>query len=874
MHKIRKTVGIDLGTTNSVIALLDPTDSTILVGRDAQGHAIFPSVVGSMPADSRPVVGHAAAALKGQNEAAVSSIKRFMGLDRAFRIGQEALQPPEVSARILRHLRDIMAGTLNDSRYVLDSAIITMPAYFNHEQIEATRQAGELAGFEVVELLHEPTAAAIYYAWLQAHGDATYLVYDLGGGTFDVSIIRKRFDDYEVLGVSGDPFLGGDDFDKLLAQLVAGRQCSVGSDEFGLLVHVAERIKIHLSSQERIDDVQKRLSAAGFHLASGHWPVTTISRADFNRLIRDKVDRTIDCCQEALRRARERAGIRLSEIDHVMLVGGSSRIPLVRDTVRTAFCNPALPEHARNPEPILSEPDLCVAYGAALRGAIHGTHYRFPNLQRARSFLPDLDFGMGLEEPSLDLELHLASPVNVRDTANALVGSVRGAGAAEVRHGGCLRVLALASGAQTEAILGQDGGFTHRLELQPETDNLLELTLCDNAGRELIRVPLTIRHRSDARPLGAAVLVTQILTKPLAIEVLGRQRQRVKQIIAPVGAPLPGRFTCTCRTVDQAGRIVVPIFEENRVIKRIVISDLDRSLPIGSPVDVELSIDVRHTIEVRVLVLQAGRAESATIEGPPPPHSPPREEIAETLRQIEQVLPQFSGGYRARMRAQVTRLQHDLDEALRYEDEPKAIQRMAELRDVRDQLVYRRGQALDPPWVKFEQLVKDCLDLAGTVAEQIRGDRENLAAPIHAQRKYAEQAYEEENQALYRECWNSLERYAGQLVQLLRDRHPEPQAPMLSRPIWLEARDAVEQFRTHLAEVWKRARTKRLPDLEKRLSEVAVQAKGLTQRLKDDPAAAVREVRRLRARIYKFEQRLDELPTAPAGDDTGLLEGL
>ena len=100
---------------------------------------------------------------------------------------------------------------------LLDSAIITMPAYFNHNQIEATRQAGELAGFEVVELLHEPTAAAIYYSWVENHGDAIYLVYDLGGGTFDVSIIRRRLGDYEVLSVSGDPFLGGDDFDRLLA---------------------------------------------------------------------------------------------------------------------------------------------------------------------------------------------------------------------------------------------------------------------------------------------------------------------------------------------------------------------------------------------------------------------------------------------------------------------------------------------------------------------------------------------------------------------------------------------------------------------------------------------------------------------------------
>src|SRR5205807_8985290 len=148
---------------------------------------------------------------------------------------------------------DMLARTLNDPRQLLDSAIITMPAYFNHNQIEATRQAGELAGYEVVELLHEPTAAAVYYSWLGGHGDATYLVYDLGGGTFDVSIIRKRFDDYEVLSVSGDPFLGGDDFDRLLAShlqqsVSQGRDLNFdlttpeGAANFAALVRAAEGI--------------------------------------------------------------------------------------------------------------------------------------------------------------------------------------------------------------------------------------------------------------------------------------------------------------------------------------------------------------------------------------------------------------------------------------------------------------------------------------------------------------------------------------------------------------------------------------------------------------------------------------------------------
>src|SRR5262249_47531669 len=155
-------------------------------------------------------------------------------------------------------------------------------------------------------------------------------------------------------------------------------------------------------------------------------------------------------------------------------------------------------------------------------------------------------------------------------------------------------------------------------------------------------------------------------------------------------------------------------------------------------------------------------------------------------------------------RTELARLAKDLDEALRYDDEPKAIQRMAELRNMLDQLRYRRGQVLDPPWQRFEELVKDCLQLADSVAQQSGENRKQLAAPIDTQRKYAEQAYEEENQSLYRECWDRIERYAGQLVQLLRHHRPEIDEPPPQRPVHIEAQQAVHQFRARLADVWKR----------------------------------------------------------------------
>src|SRR5579884_1615001 len=369
---IRKTVGVDLGTTNSVIALLDPVDAALVTGRDEQDRMTFPSVVGWHPGQQRLVAGRAAVVLRdpdgsdGPLTLPLASVKRHMGLDRRFPLGPHSLSPEEASAQVLRLLRDVLARTLSDPRFLLDAAIITMPAYFNHNQIEATRQAGELAGFEVVELLHEPTAAAIYYAWVENHGDATYLVYDLGGGTFDVSVIRRRLGDYEVLSVSGDPFLGGDDFDRLLASWLIDRgtwrtdagepdraalqalfdpATPDGAPRFASLVQVAERVKCELSDAERVERYVPGLvrDAEGRALSLE----AVVERTAFDDLIRAKVDRTVDCCREALARAREKAGLRLSDIDHVILVGGSSRVPLVRSTVREAFCNPDLGERAR-----------------------------------------------------------------------------------------------------------------------------------------------------------------------------------------------------------------------------------------------------------------------------------------------------------------------------------------------------------------------------------------------------------------------------------------------------------------------------------------------------------------------------------------------
>jgi hypothetical protein len=583
-----------------------------------------------------------------------------------------------------------------------------------------------------------------------------------------------------------------------------------------------------------------------------------VERSIFHRLIRDKVDRTIECCRDALSRARERTGLSLSDIDYVILVGGSSRVPLVRDTVRAAFCNADLAEHVRNLDPLLHEPDLCVAYGAALRAATHGTRYLFPGV-----------------------ELHVTSPVNTRDLTYLATGIVRLESGDAALDGGSVRIRSLATGLTEEAFLDERGTFAQDVELQPETDNALEFTVCDGLGQEMARVVAVVRHGSGAPQLGQAVLPTQLITKPLQIEVLSRGGQRVKQVVAPLGATLPGVFHCTCRTHDQAGRIVVPIFEENRIIKQMVIDDLDPSLPIGSPVEVEFAIDVKHNIEVRVRVRMPApsaskeevyeRCETATLSAPPPPRRPTRADIDEVQNQIEELLPHFSGSFRTRLRARAMQLRQDLFEALRYDDEPKAIQRMAELRELLQQLETSHGQMLDPPWPRFAQLVQHCLSLATEVAEKTGRDPEELSEHIRAQERYAEQAHEDHNQTLYRECNDNLEKYAGYLTQLLGDTLPRPPRP--SRPPEEEARVEINRFRAYLSTVWKQVRDKQRPDLEARLTEIAAQARGLSQRVKSDPVSVLRDTNRLGTEVEKVADLLHNRRRLAPGDDAGLLEG-
>jgi molecular chaperone DnaK len=347
-------VGIDLGTTNSEIALVRDGQPVVL---EDNGDPILPSFVG-LSEDGRLLVG---AAAKNQwvlaPERTVKSIKRKIGQDVKVKLGDQEYRPQEISAMILKALRDRAAAQLG---VPVNKAVITVPAYFNDAQRQATREAGELAGLEVVRILNEPTAASLTYDPSQ-RALQRLLVYDLGGGTFDVSIVQAQEGVVEVLASHGDTQLGGDDFDDLLLNLVCDRfQHDHGVDLRGNLVarsrmlRAVEEAKRHLSYHPfaRIEEefiAEKDGEALHLNME--------ISRQEYETLIQPLLDRTMDCVQRAL----DDANLIASSIDKVVLVGGATRTPLITQMLEDRLGQPAHQE---------VNPDLCVAMGAAVQAGI------------------------------------------------------------------------------------------------------------------------------------------------------------------------------------------------------------------------------------------------------------------------------------------------------------------------------------------------------------------------------------------------------------------------------------------------------------------------------------------------------------------------
>ena len=350
-----KIIGIDLGTTNSCVAVLEGGTPTVIA--NPEGGRTTPSVVAINKKGER-IVGDAAKRQAITNPNTVSSIKRLMGTDKKVELDGKKYTPEEVSAMILSYMKDYAEKYLGEK---VDKAVITVPAYFNDAQRQATKNAGKIAGLDVERIINEPTAAALAYGLDKQENTHTILVYDLGGGTFDVSVMELGDGVFEVKSTAGNNKLGGDDFDQriidyLVDEFKRENGVDLTKDKMAMqrLKEVAEKAKKDLSG------VTSTQISAPFISQGEDGPLhldVTLSRAKFEDLIRDLVDSTLEPVRQALKDAK----IKKEDIDKVLLVGGSTRIPMVQELIKK--------EIGKEPSREVN-PDEVVAMGAAIQGGV------------------------------------------------------------------------------------------------------------------------------------------------------------------------------------------------------------------------------------------------------------------------------------------------------------------------------------------------------------------------------------------------------------------------------------------------------------------------------------------------------------------------
>ncbi|MGW5646941.1 Hsp70 family protein, partial [Saccharopolyspora sp. NPDC003762] len=353
-----RVVGIDLGTTNSVVAVLEGGEPTVIA--NSEGSRTTPSVV-AFAKNGDLLVGQPAKNQAVTNvDRTIRSVKRHMGTDWKVQVDDKAYTPQEISARVLMKLKRDAESYLGED---VTDAVVTVPAYFDDSQRQTTKEAGQIAGLNVLRIINEPTAAALAYGLEKGEKEQTILVFDLGGGTFDVSLLEVGEGLVEVKATSGDTHLGGDDWDERVVEWLVDRfRASSGIDlnkdrmAMQRIKEAAEKAKIELSSSS-----QTSVNLPYITVDADKNPLfldETLSRAEFERITSDLLER----CRKPFNNAIRDAGIKVGDINHVVLVGGATRMPAVTDLVR---------ELTDGKEPNKGvNPDEVVAVGAALQAGV------------------------------------------------------------------------------------------------------------------------------------------------------------------------------------------------------------------------------------------------------------------------------------------------------------------------------------------------------------------------------------------------------------------------------------------------------------------------------------------------------------------------
>jgi len=759
---VDRPVGIDLGTTNSEIALCHPSESRIYLYADRFGRKTMPSAVAWDPKSAALLVGHAARARRTKGGTIIESIKRKMGQTTRTEVGPHALLPEEISAAILKELRTRFAEFLateaasgSDVEMRVARATITVPAYFDAPQVEATRRAAEQSGLEVLSILQEPTAAAIHATWKHRLGDGTFLVYDLGGGTFDVSVVRCLGGEYQVLAIDGDNYLGGDDLDRRFAERLRldlvkrgyaleldVRQNTDDALRWSKLVHLAQEVKeslsmrdvVHVSKQDIFDD--QGGESVGYD--------AEIGRAEYEGVVGSLIDTTLACCERALEKSRQLAGVGIDGIDHVLLVGGSTRVPLVVRKVTEL-----LAEKCKNAKPLQDDVDTCVALGAA----IHAAHLG----------------GLRIGDAEKKARVSFVSP---------LAGEGK-----QLRLG--LRVEEAPEGARTLAVRA-DGqplastAFTLaenvRLDvpLGANDENPTTLALVDANGTTLSELAFALyRVRAgEARPRASALSRPSVVAKDIALEVV-RAGRRERRVLLSHGTGLPAKVKREFFTVDQSGRVVLRLLQERLPIKTLVL-EVPPETKVGSRVELELSCDESMRMEARAEV--AGQELWALVEAPSAVRYEKVEAILALLDEAEEAGRTLWGAFGQAYHRECERLTSSIRELLAI-DPDKCDAHCQKLRLLIDEFRGGEHEAMTPPMHRFEQVLDTLRRIVFRATGPLVGmDRAQWEERLTRITEEATRAYETSDGPAWRRLFNELQALVETAYQeeLSTVRHDDP----------------------------------------------------------------------------------------------------
>ncbi len=765
MQIISKAVGIDLGTTNSAVAIMNPTDTDIILHRDAKTRAeTTPSCVWKDPKSGQIIVGRKAFSRAGSAPLPIRSIKRSMGKSAKVRMTDVDVSPEQVSASILGEMKrqieeDVARFATDSTTWIVDRAIITVPAYFDTPNIEATKRAGELAGLQVVDLLHEPSAAACYHCWRTGTRNGVFLVYDFGGGTFDVSVLRSTEGAFEVLGISGNNLLGGDNIDTALAEHLQERliaddyELNLDAENdpedkmrFDKLKFIVEGVKKALSNAHEF-----KLTDTSLQDKSGSSIIIDMifERSEVDDIMRPIIERTLPYCDEAIDLANKKAGITLADVDAVILAGGSTHIPLVREMVRQKLCSDpeAREPRAKCTEPVYDKVDTLVALGAAIRAAAVG--------------------GLAVYNPERTVRVTFRGTGATGARETHIGGTVEPVAAGLDLVGGRVRLSVADTGYTDEEDLKEGGSFGFkRVPLQQGAENLLTFEVYDRTGNQVATAGRPVRQSPEAaRPTGGAAKGA-LLSKAILLDVK-RAGQRTQKELAPALTALPAKLKFGFIHPGDTETVVLNLYQQKRKIKEIKVP-VSLSLPRGTPIDLNLNIDDFTFITVDGSIGET--AFSAAVEIPPDREMPTQEEVLNLERAFKEAVAYLPAGKKAIAEAGYKRTKNSFDAAAKRGDKEQAIHDFEEMEEIVSQISVGPS-TLQPPKEAFSETVAECHEINRAVARaaaeagQPHDHRETEKA-IEAQRVEGEKAYADDTQKRLTDAVMMLESIRNNLIAL------------------------------------------------------------------------------------------------------------